>query len=174
MRHRVAKSLREGFQMGILAGVVFAIMEIVGAALAHASPLLPFRLFASVILGHGALTAPAVFAFMVGGVVHVIFSAAFGVVYGLVNGWAGSETRTSWATQIVLGLVYGLVLWVVPFQLVGRVLSPAFLEADQMVQLLLHMVFFGLPLGLFYVMAERHAWVEPRRGEPPATSAPSP
>ena len=87
--------------------------------------------------------------------VHLALSALLGLIYGLVNARLSPETETRWARQAGLGLLFGALVWLVNFQVVARLLYPWFLTTPQSVQLLLHALFFGLPLGLMYAAAER-------------------
>lgn len=147
---------REGLGLGVLAGVLFAIMEVVGAAIMGNPPLMPLRMFASVVLGEGALESASLgTAVVVGSVLHLALSAAFGLVYVLINRRLSVETRSSWGRQAAIGLGFGAMLWLVNFQIVARVLYPWFLMTPQFLQMLMHAMFFGLPLGLMFAAAER-------------------
>jgi len=50
------------------------------------------------------------------------------------------------------------VLWLIDFQLLGRLFYPWFLELPQAPHAILHALTFGLPLGLVYglLAARRH------------------
>lgn len=150
------RGIREGIGFGLIAGIIFAAMEVAGAALMGNPPLMPLRMFASVVLGQAALeTVSTGTALLVGSVVHLVLSALFGVVYGLVNSRLSAETRTGWARQAGIGLLFGVLIWLVNFQVIARAFYPWFLTTPQFLQMLMHAVFFGLPLGLMYAAAER-------------------
>ena len=154
MSDGIRRGAKEGLGFGIAAGVIFAAMEVVGATLMGDPPLMPFRMFASVLLGHPE-TIPMGTALIVGSLAHLALSAVFGLVYGAVNGRLSDETQTSWGRQAVGGLVYGTLLWFVNFQVIARAVYPWFLMSPQFLQAMMHAVFFGLPLGLMYAGAER-------------------
>lgn len=148
----------EGLGFGIIAGVIFGIMEIVGAALMGNPPLMPLRMFASIVLGNAALeTTSLATAVVVGSVVHLALSAAFGLVYAAVNGRLGRDVQTSWGSQVLIGLGFGVALWIVNFHIIARLIYPWFLMTPQFLQMMMHAVFFGLPLALMYAAAERRA-----------------
>lgn len=158
MRESTRRGIKEGIGFGLVAGAIFAVMEIVGAALMGDPPLMPVRMFASTVLGEQALMeAPLGTAVAVGLVAHFALSAIFGLVYGAINAALSPATETSYGRQAGLGLVFGAALWLVNFQIIARILYPWFLETPQLVQLAMHALFFGLPLALMYAAAERHA-----------------
>src|SRR5688572_27077057 len=101
------RGAKEGISFGLIAGVVFAVMEVVGAAVMGNPLLMPFRMFASVVLGQAAMeTTPAGTAFIVGVIAHLVLSGLFGLVYGLVNARLSSETQTRWSRQVAIGLLF--------------------------------------------------------------------
>jgi len=152
----IKRGAKEGLGFGIIAGIIFAMMEVVGAAMMGNPPLMPIRMFASVLLGQSALEAtPMGTAFIVGSLVHMALSGAFGVVYGLINARFSPETQTRWGRQVGIGLVFGAMLWLVNFQIIARALYPWFLTTPQFLQMMMHAMFFGLPLALMYAGAER-------------------
>jgi phage shock protein PspC (stress-responsive transcriptional regulator) len=159
MAHENRRSLSEGITAGIIAGIVFATMEIVGAVMMGNPALMPVRMFASVVLGQEAMQGPLGTALVVGTIAHLALSAIFGIVYGLFAARASEATRTSFGRQAGLGVLFGLAVWLVNFQIVARVLYPWFLGTPQFLQAMMHGLFFGLPLALVYAGAERRAHV---------------
>lgn len=158
MAEETRRGIKEGIGFGLIAGVIFAIVEVVAAGAMGDPPLMPLRMFASVILGQAALeTFSVATAVVVGGITHLVLSAIFGLIYGLINSRLSAETQTGWAWQSGLGLVFGAAIWLVNFQVIARLLYPWFLTTPQFLQMLMHAMFFGLPLGLMYAAAERRA-----------------
>lgn len=156
MTNTTKRSAKEGLSFGLVAGVLFATMQIAGSAMMGQAPLMPLRMFASVLVGHGAMQSPSLGSVVVVGIlVHLILSAGFGLIYGIVNARLSSKTETSWGRQTALGLLFGAMLWLVNFQIVARILYPWFLTTPQLLQMAMHAMFFGLPLGLMYAAAER-------------------
>ena len=155
MTEPARRGVREGIGFGLVAGVMFAIVEILITGLMGGAPLMPLRLFASILMGQDALYATTTGTVVLGALVHLVLSGLFGLFYGLVNAGFTSRTQTHWGRQAVLGLAFGALLWFVNFQIVARIAYPWFLESPQLLQLLVHALAFGLPLALMYGGAER-------------------
>jgi hypothetical protein len=155
MRTENRRSIGEGITAGIIAGILFAMMEIIGAAMMGNPALMPVRRFASVVLGRAALEGPLGNALVVGTIAHLALSAVSGIVYGLVSSRLSEATRTSFGRQAGIGILFGVAVWFVNFQIIGRVLYPWFLASPQFPQALMHGLFFGLPLALIYAASER-------------------
>lgn len=149
------RSIGEGITAGLIAGIIFAMMEIAGAAMMGNPPLMPVRMFASVVLGQGAMQGPLGVPLVVGTIAHLVLSAVFGIVYGLLAARTSEATKTSFGRQAGLGILFGLVVWLVNFHIIARVLYPWFLGAPQFLQAMMHGLFFGLPLALIYAASER-------------------
>lgn len=147
---------REGVLFGIVAGTIFLVMQIIVAALSGMPPLAPLRLFASVLLGRIALEAVTTGAALFFGiVVHLILSATYGLIYGVINGRLSTNSQRQTGRQAWLGLLFGLLLWALNFQILARLLYPWFLLVPQFPQVMIHAIFYGLPLGLMFASAER-------------------
>ncbi len=152
----VQTALAAGVGFGLISGAIFAVVEIIAAAVMGNPALMPLRMFASILLGRSALTeAPAGVAIIVGLIMHFALSAVFGLIYGAIESRMSVEGRTSWARQAGAGLLFGFALWLVNFQIIARILYPWFVAAPQFLQLVLHAVCFGLPLGLMFAAQER-------------------
>lgn len=155
-REQMKRSAKEGLAFGIAAGVIFAVAEIIAAGMMGNPPLMPVRMFSSVVLGQSGMQSPNLgMVIVVGVLAHLVLSAGFGLVYGLINGALSGETRGNLARQSAIGLAFGALVFVFNFQIVARILYPWFLNAPQLLQLMMHALFFGLPLGLMYGARER-------------------
>jgi hypothetical protein len=139
-----------GAGVGIVAGLFLACGEVLLAPMVGATALVPVKLAASIALGKGALTGAYSLGatLIVGAVVHVALAAAYGAMYGVFIRYRARETRTSFAREAGLGMLYGLMIWAFDFYVVGAALFPWFLEASPLQQALLHAVGYGLPLGV--------------------------
>ena len=167
-RDDTKRSVKEGIGYGLIAGVIFAVVSMLASAAMGQPALSPFRMYASVIFGAGALEFTAGTALVAGGITHLLLSAVFGVIYGLIMAAFPLGTHTSFGSQSGFGLLFGAALWLVNFQIIARIGYPWFLDANQLLQLVLHAVFFGLPLGLMYAASERRALLRPRAAPEPA------
>lgn len=158
----MARSLQEaaldGALSGVVAGTCFALLACIASVIQGRSLLAPFRQFASIAVGDGALLSPGVFTpLLVGGLVHLTLSAAFGLIYGIVNAGLSATTQVRYGRQVTLGIAYALALWVFNYQVIARVLYPWFLSTPLLYQLGLHVLGFGIPLALLYAGMERRA-----------------
>lgn len=144
-----------GLWLGIFAGAVFAVAEMIAAAIMGNPVLMPFRMFSSVLLGRQGLEGPLGPALIVGTLFHFGFSALWGFAYSFIDARLSPELRMSWWAQAAVGALFGLFIWLVDFQVVARAFYPWFLEAPQFLQAVLHALCFGLPLGLVFALRER-------------------
>jgi len=152
----VSRSIKEGAGFGLIAGAVFAIAQVIATMIAGEAAIVAFRRLASVLLGPDALAVtPTVTAVGVGLVGHFFLSVMFGLFYGIYNSALTMPTRRSFQRQAVIGPLYGVMLWLVNFQVFARYRYPWLLELPAAPQVFLHAVCFGLPLGLLYATAER-------------------
>ena len=149
-----ARDVWQGIGAGAVAGLVFAIVAIAVAAGAGAGSDLPFRIFHSLWFGELAFREHAggppreVDIAIVGSIVHLTISVLAGIGYALIA--AGLRQRRPLALEhhAALGIGYGLVLWLVNFQVLGRIFYPWLLELPQAGLAVLHAFAFGLPVGL--------------------------
>jgi hypothetical protein len=142
--------LREGLVGGLVAGALLALASMLVSAAFGDSMARPWALFASILLGQGAITAPFTLGtFIVGFVVHFVLSALFGLIWGAIAKSVSRGIRDEWGAHGIAATIYGLLLWLVNFQVIARVVYPWFLGTNQLAQILLHALAFGLPLGLY-------------------------
>lgn len=157
MKQATKRILAEGAGYGLVAGMIFGVMEVIGAALMGNPALMPVKMFASVVVGKDAMMATRAGILLLGVVAHLALSAVFGVVYAGIDAAIARKKITSYGAQASLGLAYGVALWFVNFHIIARFAYPWFLEAPQFLQAMMHVLFFGLPLGLFIAATERRA-----------------
>ena len=140
-----------GALMGLAAGVIFLVFEMVAAGLLTPSAFGPPRMMSATVLGQGALPGQSsvglAVALPVALVVHFTLSAIYGAVFGGLSGAVGF-LRGSRGVLIAAATVFGLALWLVNFYVIAPVLFPWFLMANPVVQFLAHTFFFGTVLGL--------------------------
>jgi hypothetical protein len=162
MRSETLRAAKEGGGFGVIAGLMFALLQMAVAVLRGASADMPLRMFASVMLGEGAMSAyPLAVIVVAGGVAHVSLSALLGVAYGLGTCQLPRHIQKSFSEQLGLGLLFGAAVWLVNFGLLARALYPWLMHRPQWPQLLLHALGFGLPLALMITGAERRCEAEP-------------
>jgi hypothetical protein len=140
-----------GMILGILGSVTSFAFHIVGSLLVNQDPLLLLRVYGTVFLGAEALTTDDLNFFMLVAVVHFSVGASAGAVFQVLVGRFGP---TRWGSQIVLGGLYGLLMWVVNFFFVISWLQPMLVGKPYVLELMpiwvaaLTHVIYGLTLGV--------------------------
>lgn len=153
---RTPWSAKNGLGFGLLAGVVFALAQCLTSWVAGEGVLRPVRYAASEVLGARALAEPSLGLILaVGLTLHLAFSAFLGLAYSLLDSRLSPELRPNVPHQLAVGMLFGIGVWVVTFQFMGRGYFPWFLQVPQFGQVVMHAVFFGAPLGLLFAAAER-------------------
>ena len=140
-----------GAIMGIAAGGVFLIFEMIAAGIMGQSAFEPFRTIAAVVLGEGALPVQSTIGLAVvvpvALAIHYALSAFYGAVFSATVGLIGI-LRNGRMALVVAASIFGFVLWLANFYAIAPALFPWFLMADPAVQSIAHTLFFGTPLGL--------------------------
>lgn len=149
----VRRALREGVEFGGCAGVVWLLADLVASVVQRRPMFYSLRTLAAPVVQDIAPSA----VFLAGISFYLVVGALLGVVYCLLNACLSDRTRTRLDRQAAIGLLFGAAVWAVKIHVVTRYMFPAFL-ADRkflFVQLVLHTFFLGVPLAIFYAIAER-------------------
>ncbi len=144
----IGERITRGAIAGIVAGLVFLIATM-GYVTTQGKPAVAPMIDISTIFHGQDQPVPSSDNVVIGLVTHLTLSIAFGVVFGLL------ALLIPRRAVIVLsaGVVYGLLLYVVNFQIFGRTLFPWFTDPngpDQGFEVLIHAV-FGLVLAPFLI-----------------------
>lgn len=138
---------------GLIAGLVFMMMEMILVAMTGGSPWGPPRMMAAMVMGEAVLPPPASFdlvIFMVAMIVHFILS----VVLAFAFAWVASRWRLSFGMALALGAAFGLLIYLVNFYPVTAILFPWFAMARNWITISSH-IFFGIVLAWAYVAFAR-------------------
>lgn len=156
-----------GAVFGVVAGVVFALFEMVAAWAMDDGFWMPLRMIGAIVLGDGALEASYSLAgaAVVGALLHMGLSAAFGAVFGALVALAPA-LRASAAVLVGAASLYGLALWLVNFYVIAPVAFEWFQDASAVVQFFAHTVFFGSLLGVMLAPRVPRDVPATRRREP--------
>lgn len=149
-RHDVGWWLTQGAICGFIAGIAFAIFEMIMAAILKNAFFGPMRMISGIVLGQQALTPSysAATAIIVGFIVHFVLAIIFGAIFGLIAAYIPTLASSS-MMLIVAASVYGLILWLVNFYLIAPAAGWVwFSMANPVVQFFVHTFFFGTVLGL--------------------------
>ncbi len=138
-----------GAVMGIVAGIAFAMFEMIVAQIMGDGFFMPLRMIGAIVLGQGALEPSYTLATaaIAGVVVHMVLSAIYGAVFGAVASAVG-VLRANRGVLVGVATVFGLLLWLVNFYVIAPMLFPWFLMANPVVQFAAHTFFYGTALGL--------------------------
>jgi hypothetical protein len=145
---------RQALVGGVVAGLAFAVFEMVMAAMRMGPPrtfIMPLRMMAAMILGPAALepSYSAVVAAVTGGLIHLVLSVTFAVIFvhlvRIAFGHWGSDVL------ILAATAYGVLLWLMNFYVVARIAGWEWFpeRTEPIVQFFAHAFFFGTVLGSY-------------------------
>lgn len=142
---------RVGAVGGLIAAVVMMLGEMLVTLMMGMDILMPPRMMAGILLGPGALDPAQVdlmSAMLAGMMVHLVLSITYGIVFAAV---VAAMPALGTIGSILLGLVFGLALWVVNFYIVAPAAGWNWFaqDTDPLVQSSLHAVTFGAALGWY-------------------------
>jgi hypothetical protein len=166
--------LGQGAIAGMVAGALFAAVQMILARAAGEPLLAPWRMAASVVLGESAVTGALPFwMFLVGFVTHFILAALIGMGFAAVASILPATTRKSWAAHAGVGALLGVATWFINFQVIARLAYPWFLTGtNAWVQLALHALAFGVPVGIYLTSTLRRQVGWEQRARRPAPHLP--
>lgn len=145
---------RAAAMAGVAAGVVFLLLDMLAMVLMGDSPWAPTHMIAAIVMGDGAMAAPATFDIgivVVALIVHFALAIAMGLILGLII--APFHFDSSWGMASVVGAVFGLAVYVVNFYGMTQ-FFPWFAEARGWTTLFAHLV-FGIVAADTYLKLER-------------------
>lgn len=120
---------------GAVAGAVFGALNMWYAQSTGMPADMPLQMIATIVQGEDALAegtaSPAL-----GLVVHMVLSMGFGAGLALLVRRVGSD-----ALRALIGLVFGLVLYLVNFLVIAPIAFAVFQDANQPLELVTHLVF---------------------------------
>lgn len=144
--------IKNGAIAGIVAGITFAIFEMV-AALFLIGPqafFTPLRMIGAIGLGEQALNPgyPLFQAATVGAIIHMMLSIVYGIVFAVLT-TSGRWLQTG-GGAVTGATLFGFLLWILNFYILAPALGYTwFVEANPIVQFLAHTFFFGTILGTY-------------------------
>jgi len=133
---------------GVVAGVVFLILEMLLVQLFEPMSMwAPPRMIAAMVMGQDVLPPPDTFDATIV-MVAMLIHFPLAIVYALILGWVVSRWEMPLPAAVVVGVVFGLVIYVVNFY--GFTLAfPWFADARGWIAIFSHAM-FGLVLGAVY------------------------
>jgi hypothetical protein len=155
--------LKHGAIGGLIAGIVFAMFEMIVAALMMGMSAfwMPMRMIGGIVLGMPALdpSYPLVTAALTGFILHMVLSTLYGVIFGAVVSFIPQLARST-AILVVAASVFGLLLWLVNFFVIAPAAGWTWFpeKTSPLVQFIAHTFFYGTALGVYL------NWAGARRG----------
>lgn len=110
-----------GLLLGVLGSLVSFLFNVAGSLLVRQDPLLFLRVYGTVFLGPKALVTDDLSFFMLVAVVHFSVGAIAGAVFHVAVNYLIPDRA---GLQLLLGAIYGLLMWVVNFYVVIAWLQP--------------------------------------------------
>ncbi len=145
--------VRAGIVGGVIAGIVFAMFEMIMAVVLNGADafFMPLRMIGAIGLGTTALD-PATALFTAGGaglVIHMILSMMYGVAVAGVLTFAPALSRSR-ASIVLVASAAGFALWIVNFFVIARIFGWNWFPDGQnvAVQFVAHAMMYGTVLGL--------------------------
>jgi len=157
--------IKYGALGGLIAGIVFAMFEMIMAAIMNGGDafFMPLRMIGAMVLGQDALvpTYDLLTAAVVGLVVHMMLSIIFGIVFGVVVALVPTLAESTGAL-IVSASAYGFLIWLANFYIIARIAGWNWFpdQTNVAVQFVAHTFLFGTVLGWVLERA-----VAPRRSQ---------
>ena len=141
-----------GALTGILAGLVFALFQVIMSAVGLGTPLGELIVMVEGVSfggGAGSINAPGIAApeLLLAGLTHLVLSAVYGAVFGAVASTVRA-LRNDQRALIGAATVFGLLIWIVNFFVIAPLAFPWFAETNGVVQFIAHTLFYGTVLGL--------------------------
>lgn len=144
----------QGVVGGVLAGILFAMFEMIMAAVLNGGDAFfgPLRMIGGIVLGQSALSPDTslVVAGGVGVVVHMMLSALFGASVAAVAAYI-PQLRSGTGPLVLWAGIAGFGLWIVNFYVIAPLAGWNWFpnSTNPIVQLVAHTLFFGAALGLY-------------------------
>jgi hypothetical protein len=138
-----------GALLGVAAGVVFALFEMLAAWAMGDGFWMPLRMIGAIVLGKEALepSYSLTGAALTGAVLHMALSALYGTVFAALVAVVRG-LRSSGAVLVAAASLYGLTLWLVNFYAIAPLAFEWFQDANAVVQFVAHVAFYGALLGI--------------------------
>lgn len=145
--------VRTGLIGGVVAGIVFAMFEMIMAAVLNGSEafLMPLRMIGAIGLGTTALD-PSSSILTAGGaglVIHMVLSMMYGVIVAGAIALVPSLSRST-ASVLAVSSIAGFALWILNFFVLAGIFGWNWFPDSQniAVQFVAHTVMYGSVLGL--------------------------
>ena len=141
---------------GIIAGLGYMMIAMaLIMMIQHMSPWGPPRMMAAMVMGKGVLPPPATFdlmIMMVAMMVHLVLS----IILAIILGWAISRFSWVMAEAIVVGMIFGIIVYIVDFYVVTDAGLFSWFAMNRSATILLSHAMFGAIAGGVYRAIAAH------------------
>ncbi len=134
---------------GAVAGIVFGALNMWFAASMAMPADMPLQMIATIVQGQDALAAGTASP-LLGLVVHMVLSVAFGIVLGLLVARIATD-----GVRALVGMLYGVALYLLNFLVISPIAFPVFQDANQPLELATHIIFGSV--AVLFLLRWRHA-----------------
>jgi len=142
--------LRYGIPAGIIAGLIFIVVEIIVAGFSGGNFIGPLKMIAGIPLQQPPETITNRDALVTGFSFHMFYSLVFGLIAASLVVTI-SAFRSSPIRLIYLGTLFGILIWFINFYILAPAVNAIwFSKANPLTQFLLHALGFGMILGIYF------------------------
>ena len=128
-----------GALAGALAGLAFLLVSVWFTDSIGMPGKMPLMMMAAMVQGESSLMDGSASPIL-GALIHAVLSVGFGIAFGLLV----TRLRATPFAVASLGIVYGVALYLVNFQVIDRAVFGWFADANQPFELVVHVVFGSL------------------------------
>ncbi|MFN2431692.1 MAG: hypothetical protein ABR599_02530 [Gemmatimonadota bacterium] len=143
-------AIKHGLIGGFLAGVVFAMGEMIAARLMQGDALMPLHMIAGLPLQQDPKTIAPATAVPVGMIAHMAYSMALAAVLALVVAIVPG-LRASGARTVIFATIIGFLIWPLNFYVIAPLLNAPWFATDTepVLQFVFHTFLYGTVLGMY-------------------------
>ncbi len=143
-------AIKHGLIGGLVAGIVFAMGEMISAWLMQGNAFMPLHMIAGVPLQQDPKAVEPGTALRVGMITHMLYSMALAVVIALIVA-SVAGLRASGARTVIFATLIGFIIWPLNFYVIAPMLdAPWFAtETQPVLQFIFHTFLYGTVLGIY-------------------------
>jgi hypothetical protein len=142
-------AIKHGLIGGFIAGIIFAMGEMIEAWVVKGNPILPMHMIAGIPLQQEPMKIDPTTAIIVGMIAHMLYSMVVGVIVAFIIA-AVPALRTSAVVTVVFTIVLGFLAWPLNFFIIAPLINAPWMPRDtNPVMQAIWDALFGLVLGLY-------------------------
>lgn len=154
-RQSLGKLEMDGIYASMGAGGILLFLEMIAAGFTGGGLITPLVYAGSIIMQERAFEPLPLIPVLAGALVHIAACSVFGFFYGVVASSESLCARENYKTQLAVGAVFGAIIYAVNFHVIARFMYPWFLGTGLVLQFVLHVLAYGVPLAVGYAYLRR-------------------